>query len=373
MQVTVTGGAGNSPATLKYDANDLAAINAQALAATIDTNYQTAIYYNPHHPPITPSAGYLIVSKSVASNTIDARGFGAIVDEDNGRASTIIGGGSDFGQIVLAGDGGLTYSAHTGGATVVAGGGDNAINMARDTSDTAVYTSIGNDTIIAGDGNATISAGAGANLISLGAGADFVTVTGIDTIKLGSGSDTIDVLKGGSAFIKGAASVSGSGYSLVFSNGGLASTIQGGAGSYSISGGAGGGIFKGGSAGDNSIVGGTGAVSITGGGEGDTLLGGSGDDKISAALGNETLGGGGGADLFNLGIHQSAGSGGYGTTDTILDYTNKDLIHVGNISAINYALNTYQVDGNSGSFLLEDGTKVVLQGFTGHLTGNNFG
>ena len=131
MQVTVTGGVGNSPATLRYDANDLAAINAQALAATIDTNYQTAIYYNPHHPPKTPSAGYLIVSKSVASNTIDARGFGAIVDEDNGRASTIIGGGSDVGQIVIAGDGGLTYSAHNGGATVAAGGGENLIKSLR--------------------------------------------------------------------------------------------------------------------------------------------------------------------------------------------------------------------------------------------------
>ena len=372
MQVTVTGGVGHSPATLKYDAHDLAVINAQALAATIDTNFKTAIYYDPAHPPKTPSAGYLIVGKGVATNTIDARGFGAIVDEDNGKASTIIGGGSDFGQIVLAGDGGLTYSGHSGGVTVAAGGGDNLINLARDTSSTAAYTSTGNDTIIGGDGNATISAGAGNNLISLGAGADIVTVTGTDTIKLGSGSDTIDVLKGGSAFIKGAASVSGSGFSLVFSNGGIASTVQGGAGSYSISGGAGGGVFTGGSAGDNSIVGGSGAVTITGGGAGDTLLGGSGADSISAAFGNETLGGGAGPDLFNLAVHAVAGAGGYGTTDNVLDYTSKDLFHVGNTLAINYALNTYQVDGGSSSFLLEDGTKVVLQGFTGHLTESNF-
>ncbi len=372
MQVTVTGGVGHSPATLKYDANDLAAINAQALAATIDVNYQKAIYYNPDRPLNSHPGDYLIVTGHVASNVIDARGFDAIVDEDNGRTSTIIGGGSAAGQVVLAGDGGLTYSAHTGGATVVAGGGDNLINMLRDTSDTAVYTSTGNDTIVGGDGHSTISAGAGNNFIQLGDGADHVIVTGTDTVKLGAGSDTIDVLKGGSALIRGADSVSGSGFSLVFSNGGAASTVYGGAGSYSIHGGAGGGIFKGGDSGNNSIVGGTGAVTIVGGGAGDTLLGGSGSDKISAALGNETLGGGAGANLFNLGIHQNIGSTGAGTTDNILDFNSKDLFHVGNVQAVAYALSTYQVDGNSGSFLLEDGTKVVLQGFTGHLTSSSF-
>jgi len=360
---------------LAYSANDLAHTTAQALAANIGATYQTAIYYHPKNPPITPSAGYLIIQKSAASHSIDARGFGAVVDENNGRPSTIMGGSGPGGQIVLAGDGGLTFSASFGSETVDAGGGNNKIILTNDTSASAVYTSTGDDTIFGGGGADTISAGAGNNKIVLGSGASLVESAGIDTISLGSGSDTIDVLKGGSVFAYGASSVSGSGFSLVFTGYRLASTILGGAGSYSIQGGFGGGVFTGGSAGDNSIVGGKGAVTITGGGAGDTLIGGGGADQINAAMGNETLGGGIGkaSDTFGLTIHEVTGLAGAGTTDTIIDFSKAhDLLSVGNILAVNYALNTYEVSGGSASFMLEDGTKVVLQGFTGHLNSGNF-
>lgn len=369
MQVTVTGGVGHNPAILRYSANDLAMKTAIGLAGTIDATYSNAIYYNPSNPPITPSAGYLIIKDKFSSNTIDARGFGAIVDENSGQ-STINGGGSRAGQIVLTSNGGLTFTAHSGNTTVVAGGGDNFINFTGDTLSSAAYTSTGNDTIYGGDGNTTISGGSGSNKIVLGAGNSLDYVSGQDTVTLGAGADTIDVLRGGSALVKGTTGTDST--TLVFVGGAAASTVLGGAGSYKISGGIGGGLFEGGSAGDNSIAAGRGAATIVGGGAGDTLLGGNGNDDIKAALGNETLGGGAGHNLFDLGVHLVVGKAGDGTTDVINDFNTKDLLHVGGVLATNYALNTYQIINGSGTFLLEDGTKVVLQGFNHHLSGSNF-
>ena len=368
MNVTVTGGIGHSAATLQYDSKDLAEMNAQALAANIDKTYSTAIYYNPAQPPAVPSNGYLIVPKQDADNVIKATGFGAIVDENNGVSSTVKGGGSASGQTVLAGDGGLTFTASQGSVTVVAGGGSNLINLRNDSSSSAVYTSTGNDTIFAG-GAGTVSAGTGDNFIGLGrdAGGVLVQSSGQDTVQLGIGSDTIDVIKQGSDLVRGSSSYSGSGFSLTFIGGAEASKVLSGAGSYDISGGRGGGVFQGGAAGDNSIIGGAGAVTVYGGGAGDTLKGGAGNDKIVAGLGNETLGGGAGANSFNLSVHVANGTTGTGTTVRITDFNSNDFLHLGSVAADNYALNTAHVVGNNTLFKLDDGTTVVLQGFT-HLT-----
>ena len=368
MNVTVTGGTGHSPATLRYDSKDLAEMNAQALAANIDSTYSTAIYYNPAQPPATPSNGYLIVPKQSADNVIKANGFSAIVDENNGVSSTVKGGGSASGQTVLAGDGGLNFTANRGSVTVVAGGGSNLINLHNDSSSSAVYTSSGNDTIYAG-GAGTVSAGTGDNYIGLGrdAGGVLVQSSGQDTVQLGIGSDTIDVIKQGSDLVRGASSYSGSGFSLTFVGGANSSTVLGGSGSYDIRGGRGGGVLHGGSAGDNSIIGGAGAVTVYGGGAGDTLKGGAGNDKIIAGLGNETLGGGAGANLFNLSVHAANGTTGAGTTVSITDFNSNDFLRLGSVAADNYALNTMQVVGNNTLFKLDDGTTVVLHGFT-HLT-----
>ena len=373
MQVTVSGGIGHGAAALNYSASDIAYNTASALAAVIDNTYSRAIYYDPANPPLTPSSGYLIVGKTVASNTIHARGFGAIIDENTGEGSTIRGGDDATGQIVLASNGGLTFTAHSGATTVVAGGGDNHITFAGSKAASAAYTSSGNDTIIGGDGNTTVAAGAGFNTVILGAGNSLVGVSGTDSVKLGAGSDTIDVL-GGSAHVLGAGSVSGGGYSLTFvgGNGPYASTVAGGAGSYDIMGGAGGGVFHGGLAGNNLIAGGAGAVTIVGGGAGDTLEGGAGNDSIFAAHGNETLLGGAGNNVFGLTIHNVANTGGLGTTDVINDFNGKDLLSIGGVKADNYAINTYKLTSAGGTFFLEDGTKVVLKGFHQQLSSSAF-
>jgi len=370
MQVTVTGGAGHPPVTLDYTAHDLAFLQANAYASIIDSTYTTAIYYNPNDASSPASPGYLIIPTKYANNIIDARGFGAVVDENNKGPSTILGGSARFGQIVLAGDGGLTYEARQGDNTVVAGGGNNFISFLGDKGANAAYTSTGNDNIVGGDGSTTISAGAGNNKIFLGEGYSLVYSTGRDTVSLSSGgNDTINVLGTGSDVVRGADN--GTGAKLTFIGGVVASTVRGGAGSDTISGGVGGGVFYGGSGGNNYIVAGAGSVTIVGGGNGDTLLGGYSSDLIRAGYGNETLGGGGGNNVFDLRMHLVV-HGCAHDVDKITDFTTQDLLNVGGTRAINYALSTYHVVDGNGTFRLEDGSKVVLNGYAHPLTQSDF-
>jgi Ca2+-binding RTX toxin-like protein len=105
-----------------------------------------------------------------------------------------------------------------------------------------------------------------------------------------------------------------------------------------------------------------------GGGAGDTLQGCSSADFLVAASGNETLIGGSGHMTFDLLIGDNVGTLGSGTTDTIFDFDAQDILKVGNSTAVDYALSTYEVVGNNGTFLLQDGTRVILEGFTGPLT-----
>ncbi len=170
----------------------------------------------------------------------------------------------------------------------------------------------------------------------------------------------------GSADVFGANSVSGGGYSLIFTGGTQASTVHAGAGSYSIYGGTGGGVFYGGTGGDNFIKAGHGNATIFGGGAGDTLTAGSGDDLIKAGSGNETLIGGTGEGVFLL---AGAGSGA-GSTITIEDFKGShDVLEVGGGGQeADYILKNYSVVGGSDTFYLQDGTKVVLQGYSTPLT-----
>lgn len=371
MEVTVTGGAGNSIAAVDFSANDRAFIQAEALAQAIDSAYKTAITYDPSRPLYTPSYGYLVIPEKFATTDLKATGFGAIVDENNLGTSTIHGGDSTTGQTVIAGTGGLTYFASRGDNTVVAGGGANSITFLRDTGSNAAYTSTGNDSITGGNGQTTISAGAGDNQVFLHSGKSVVYSTGSDTITLATGgSDTINVFRGGSDVVLNR--THGHSERLTFIGGADSSTVDGGTGTYTIFGGGGGGVFHGGSDGNNLLQAGSGSATLIGGGAGDTLLGGSGSNLIRAGVGNETLGGGTGKNLFDVSSHTAPGQSGYGTIDTIDNFTSKDLIDVGGIRAVNYALNTYSVSDGGGSFLLEDGTQVSLVRATHPLSAKDF-
>lgn len=368
--VTVTGGSGNAAVSLHYDTKGLALINAQSLAAVIDSTYTTATYdtaKNQVHG--STDGGYLIATQGgFKAAPVDAQGFGAVVVENNSAAASVSGGGYAGNQIVLAGDGGLTFEAVSGDVTVDTGGGDNDITFGS--GDDAFYSTDGNNSITAVGGSDTIYAGTGMNKITLGSGEAYIGSTGSDTIALGSGSASVTVSGSGSDSITGALSVSGGGYTLSFIGGTDSSTVDGGAGSYSILGGAGGGDFTGGSAGNNFIEGGSGNVTIQGGGAGDTLAAGTGTSNlIQAGLGNETLYGGVGHTEFSF---TEGMSGGSGATEVIADFNAAtDYLHLAGGFTSTYALDHTTVADGSTFFTLEDGTKVELLGFTG-LNSSNF-
>jgi Ca2+-binding RTX toxin-like protein len=382
MQVTVTGGSGNPVVPLNYAANDLAFQMAEKLALQVDHAYSNAtpIFYNPS-TTVVPGRGYAIVTNAVSNESapIDVRGFGAVTIQNDDAVDTVLGGGRGITQVVLASDGGLDFSAAAGNVTVVSGGGNNEITFDRrhshDTTDNgsnAVYISgAGTNTIVGGDGQTTISAGAGHNTIYTLGGTTDVISTGSDSVTMGSGADTIDATGGGSDTVSGGTYTS----TLVFLGGAHASTVYGGQGSISVTGGSGGGYFVGGAAGDNSIYGGSGSATVLGGGNGDTLLGGTGTgDVVGAGAGNETLGGGSGSTQFQFHDMENVGSPDT-VYDTITNFNSSDLIKLigaDTSAAINYALSTYTVGSTSSSFSLEDGTKVVLSGYTGTLTHANF-
>jgi Ca2+-binding RTX toxin-like protein len=382
--VSVTGGVNAKGVFLAYTGRDNAFRVARNLALQVNQRYgsTTATYYNPASPPTSPGSGLLI--DTVSSVSIDARGYGAVIDDSSG--SSVLGGSGPGGkQIVLASDGGLNFRAAVGSETVVAGGGGNLIYFQPgDTGNNVAYTESGSNTIYGGDGNTTISAGSGSNTIFTRGGSSDVFVSGTDHITLGSGAVTVSVLAGGSAYVNGAGAVTvpASLYSLTFTGdttpGALGSTVYGGMGRVSIQGGAGGGLFRGGAEGDNSIYGGSGTVTVEGVGPGDTLIGGTGaNDFIRAGFGNETLTGGGSKVTF--GVYDERPGQIAGSTDTISDFKSGDIIRlIGSglePTAYKHALQTYNVvytgPDKGASFQLLDGTTVFLAGYTGSLNHSN--
>jgi Ca2+-binding RTX toxin-like protein len=381
VQVTVTGGTQHANITLQFSADDLAFKEAQKFAAQVTQAYMNkqAVIYDPG-VTLVPSSGYVIVPSTVHSK-IDVRGFGAVTLDNNTHRDTVFGGGRGVTQTVLGGLGGLDFSAAAGNVTVVSGGGDNRVDFLREhkkdvsaTGSDAVYlsgTSSDHNTVIGGMGQTTISAGEGQNKIYTMGGTNDIISSGSDYVKMSVGADTINVMSGGSDTVYGGGMTS----TLVFNGGSAASSVFGAQGSITVSGGSGGGFFRGGKAGDNSIIGGSGSVTILGGGAGDTLMGGTGmNDVLRASVGNETLGGGDGSSTFEFYDMKNAGASSQ-VTDVITNFNSSDIIKLlgkGTHAAINYALNTYQVGAGSSSFSLEDGTKVVLAGYTGPLTHSNF-
>jgi Ca2+-binding RTX toxin-like protein len=382
MQVTVTGGLGHPNITLNFAADDQAFKVAERLALQVDAAYSksTPVIYDPG-TTLVPSFGYAVVTNAVSNEhkMIDVRGFGAVTIENDHAVDTVLGGGRGFTQTILASDGGLDFSSQAGNVTVVSGGGNNDIDFDRrhgkggtDTGSNAVYISgAGKNTIVGGDGQTTISAGAGHNTIYTLGGTTEVISTGHDLVKMGSGADTIDATGGGSDTVYGGTSTS----TLVFFGGSMASSVFGAMGSVTVHGGSGGGFYRGGAAGMNLIEGGSGSTTILGGGAGDTLLGGTGTgDILRAGAGNETLGGGSGSTTFQF--YDMKNVGAISTVyDHITNFNSSDIIKLmgaGTNAAINYALNTYTVGASSSSFSLEDGTKVILNGYTGPLTHGNF-
>ena len=204
-------------------------------------------------------------------------------------------------QVALAGDPlivqfGGTGTGSTGGPGATVTGGTGTLTQNADGS----YDFTGNGSIV--------TAPAGATHVSLVSGNQMVQAHGTDTITGGSGADTIDAT--GHSLVE-----FGHG-SLLFLNGGQASTVDGGYGSVTMNGGYGGGVLRAGAGGNSVLYGGDGNVAMYAVGAGDRLYGSAGNDTLTggaercalvAETGAATLIGGSGLTIMKAGMQAGAG------------------------------------------------------------------
>src|SRR2546427_4712759 len=262
------------------------------------------------------------------NETIDPEGTVDVIDEGTGS------GGGD--PVIQVNGRARAFFFHNGDFKIVAGDGNDSVDLRGST---------GNNTLIAGNGNDVIAGGDGSNVIIAGDGNDAIQTPfvqpgtpGSNFIKVGNGNDTITVRGLDSTIVAG---------------GGL-DTIYGGPGNDIISVsvgtdwqgasiglwdlialGDGNNIFDGGSSadivtfglGNNTIIGGSGphpifqfganiifpasaqnytAEQLAAAGD-DLIVGGPNDDLIEGGYGNNTIYGGAGNDFIIAGLSSTPG------------------------------------------------------------------
>lgn len=141
-------------------------------------------------PPIPSGKSGLLLIATSGQVVMPAGYTAAVVDVP---VAVTIAGGSSSGQLIAAGQSGLTFNAGSGAGSVFAGGGNNRVNIDSVGGSQFIALGNGNDTISVAGGNDTISGGNGTNLIFLGAGTDSVRTTGTDTVVGGSGTANVTV------------------------------------------------------------------------------------------------------------------------------------------------------------------------------------
>ncbi|MCW3475745.1 beta strand repeat-containing protein [Limobrevibacterium gyesilva] len=278
-------------------------------------------------PALAAGSGGEIVLHAGGAVTVPA-GYSIFATDAPDRVT--VTGGTDSGQLVVAGNGGLTYMAGAGSGTVIAGGGDNGLAALAGAGNQVFLLGNGADTVWAMDGDNIIDGNAGGKLIFLGAGSNFVVTHGsdtdaTDTVLGGSGSATViavgNVQAGG--FSGNLAFNAAAGISTIFAGAGTASidasggsvlattdaalTVTSSHGQNTILGnGAGARInFTGlSSGGPNTVAAGEGSMTVTGGG-GLFLAGTSGGNSVGATGGAATIVGGGAGDVLALGTGAS--------------------------------------------------------------------
>jgi len=263
----------------------------------------------------------------------------------------------------------VNYTQSIGGsASIVAAGGNNAINITATNVNDTVHSS-GNDTV-------TFNGTGGQNMVNAEGNATTAVFVG--------GSDAATVTASDSA----AASVTfipGSGGSLEFINNstqaqtvysGTYATESGGTvyapNSITVNAGAGGGIYVGGRAGNNSLIGGSGAVTMVGGGTSDVLVGNGSSSALFGGTGLETLIGatGSGNNLFAIGLNypgigQLTASGivstnGSGVQNFVIGNTNGETITGSNASG---STNLYDIIGSNSGGETTGGSTLTITNF----------
>jgi Ca2+-binding RTX toxin-like protein len=376
---------------------------AQQIAAAISSEIangsaRTALSRNGPPPPVR-GRDTGVFFQDTDGITCLPKGYDAVVN--TASHATIFGsGGSD--ETILSGNGSLTFVATTGSGSVVAGGGNNDIEIScRDRGAWLIATGGGSDTIVAaGNGGDTIRPGAGRNLVILGDGNDLLQLTGQDTVTGSGGHDTVDANGAKSSMIFGGSS------NILFLGGAGSATIQGGCGSDTVYGGSGRLSVQGGTEGHNRLYAGTGAATLFGGGTGDqlyaqgnqaqVLFACAGNETLSAALstgnvslvggsGKDQLIGGGGRDTFVGGSGNATMEGGSGKDvfafvngsaggkDLILNFGNADKIELSGYGphAVACAVASQTVSHESVSITLMDDTRITFAGVAS-LKSSNF-
>ena len=336
-------------------------------------------------------------------------GTQAFVTDAASRVS--LTGGAANGQLVVAGNGGLSFTAGAGAGTVVAGGGDNLLDVLGGAGNQVLLLGTGADTVRALAGDDTVDGNTGGKLIMLGSGANYVISHAgaqVDTVMGGSGSAsvvsngnviatgfggtfTFDAQAGRSTVFGGtgtgtvwagtAAVVAttegsldvrssqgtadlilggGAGSRITFTDNfvtvGGPSTVAGMAGSVTVA--AYQGVFLGGTAGGNSISVVGGAATVLGGGDGDVM-------RFSGAAHGVAFAGAG-AEVFD-------GSGGTGDVTyvaaggaaTVLTGLGHGMVWLGSGVAQVGALGSDTVVGGSGAATVRAGAAGTLASANG--------
>jgi len=303
------------------------------------------------------ASGSYTVSSGVTDVVVQAPGNVTLAGNDSTKFA-LFGAGSN-----------VNYTQSIGGsASIVAAGGNNAINVTAANVNDTVY-SAGNDTVSFNGtgGNDSVNADGDATTAVLIGGSDIATVTAS-----GNAQSTVVFMphSGGNLDFINNSTQAQTVYSGSYTASGGANVFA--PNSITVNAGAGGGFYVGGRAGNNSLVGGTGAVTLQGGGTGDVLIGSGASNNMFGGTGLETLIGatGSGNNVFQIGldyvgIGQVTASGivstnGSGVQNFIIGNTNGETITGSTVSG---SSNMYAVVGSDTGSLTTGGSTLTITNF----------
>jgi Ca2+-binding RTX toxin-like protein len=349
----------------------------------------------------------------------------AVVVSPTVANTTVVAGGSV--ETLIAGNGGLTYTAPSastvtmlvGGVASVAGAGNNAITIGAGSTYNVIVTQGTNVLQVGGTG--TVQAGQGSNTIFAATAStdssDIVSAGTADVINLGAGVATVtesgpgavinaSTVSAGTAVINdvgssdtvfagsGAETLTGGQQDLIFtqsstliffSDGGL-TTVEGGTGADTIVGTTNSGIVYAGTAGLAFLLAGAGQETLNGststvglvfqGGSvsgADLLKGGEGNDTMFGGSGSSTMIGGAGFNVYEFDSTLTAGTGsativGFKQSGTVQDAVG--LFGYG-ANEVTNALASASISGGNTTITLGDNSTVTFEGATS-LNQNDF-
>jgi len=200
----------------------------------IDYEYGTVLGFDatPGVASPMPPAGDALetVAHLAGGYSLSGAANNIFVSDASGTVSLV--GGSGTSDVVLVGATPLDFTAGAARALVVAGGGDDLVEIEPTSGNATVSLGDGSDTVQALGGDDFVNTGDGANLITLGSGDDSLNLNGPSTVYGGSGD--LYVGDDGSVTAGVAAIQLGSAGNTVYGAPGTLVDVAGGGGTDSI-------------------------------------------------------------------------------------------------------------------------------------------